>query len=83
MHDRPLAPDRHGERGAAADEQPDQPPSHAQRHGLDQELTQYVAPPGADRMPKPIFLVRSVTDTSMIFIIPMPPRTGAHAYLAR
>ena len=40
---------------------------------LQQELNQYLAFLGAQRLPYGYLLMRSVTDTSMMFMIPMPP----------
>ena len=51
------------------------PAQQAEHDGLDQELPQDV-----DRAPtairKPISRVRSVTDTSMMFMMPTPPTTS-------
>ena len=42
---------------------------------FDQELEQDVTIVGADALRRPISRVRSVTDTSMMFMMPMPPTT--------
>ena len=44
-----------------------------QRHRLGQELQDDVAPERAHALRTPISRVRSVTDTSMMFITPTPP----------
>src|SRR5713101_5229507 len=60
------APDAERDADASAD--------HRERHRLDQELEHDVAPARAPTaMRRPISRVRSVTDTSMMFMIPMPP----------
>ena len=56
------------------------------RRRLDEELQQDVDAPRTDRdCGMPISRVRSVTDTSMMFMMPMPPTssdTAAHAPIA-
>ena len=57
----------------------DQPADQRQHHRLDQELRQDVAPRAPIAMRMPISRVRSVTETSMMFMIPMPPTTSETA----
>src|SRR5262249_34044654 len=40
---------------------------------LDEELAEDVASPGSNRKPQPISRIRSVTETSMMFMMPIPP----------
>lgn len=60
-------------RQSQADGDADDATQHRQHHGLDQELGQNLPLERADRQPNPDFAVRSVTDTSMMFMMPMPP----------
>ena len=59
---------------------PSRMPMHAaaqrQRRGLDQELRQDVARRAPSALRMPISRVRSVTDTSMMFMITMPPTSS-------
>ena len=62
---------------------PMRPATDAEHHRLDEELQQDVAAcvaPSALRMP--ISRVRSVTDTSMMFMMPMPPTRRLTAAIA-
>ena len=54
----------------------DRAADQAEDHRLDQELPQHVAASRADGLRSPISRVRSVTDTSMMFMIPMPPTSS-------
>ena len=60
-----------------AHDDPDQPAEQRQRQGLDEELGEDVARPRAPTaLRMPISRVRSRTDTSMMFMIPIPPTTS-------
>ena len=66
----------HGGDGEA-DDDPDQAAEHRQRQGLDEELGEDVAASGRRRaLRMPISRVRSRTETSMMFMIPIPPTTS-------
>ena len=52
------------------------PPTHRQHHRLDQDLQHDVAVPRAHALRMPISRVRSVTLTSMMFMMTMPPTTS-------
>ena len=65
-------------------QQADDSAEAGEHHRLDQELHQHLArrrAPMARRMP--ISRVRSVTDTSMMFMMPMPPTIRLTAATAR
>ena len=64
--------------GADADEAAEQ----RQHHGLDQELRQDVPGLAPTAMRTPISRVRSVTLTSMMFMMPMPPTSSDTAAIA-
>ena len=54
----------------------DQAAEDAQHHRLDQELPEDVARLAPTALRMPISRVRSVTDTSMMFMMPMPPTSS-------
>ena len=64
----PFAIPKPGDADAAAEK--------AQHDRLDQELHQHVAAARADRHAQADLRVRSVTDTSMMFMMPMPPTSS-------
>ena len=55
---------------------PSSPPPVLQQHRLHQELEQDVPPRAPTAFRMPISRVRSVTETSMMFMIPIPPTTS-------
>ena len=55
---------------------PIEPADQAEDDGFDQELPQDVAARAPTAMRRPISRVRSVTDTSMMFMMPTPPTTS-------
>ena len=55
---------------------PARPPTRGEHDRLDQELPQDVAGLAPTAMRRPISRVRSVTETSMMFMIPMPPTSS-------
>ena len=61
-------------RGRAA--MPHAAAEQAQHHGLDQELPQDDRGAAPTAMRRPISRVRSVTETSMMFMMPTPPTTS-------
>ena len=67
---------QHQERAAVAQQDAHGAADQAQHDGLHQELPQDVAGPAPTAMRRPISRVRSVTDTSMMFMIPTPPTTS-------
>ncbi len=54
---------------------PRRPPTRQTSTAFDEELLHDIAPAGATAMRMPISWVRSVTETSMMFMTPMPPTT--------
>jgi len=56
-----------------ADEHPDRAADQTQHHRLEQELQQHRGGGRPDRLPQTDLGVRSLTDTSMMFMMPMPP----------
>ncbi len=48
-------------------------PPATQHHGFDEKLAQNVRPVAPIAIRMPISRVRSVTDTSMMFMMPIPP----------
>ena len=60
-------------RDGEADDDPDQAADERQRQGLDEELAEDVAAAAPRALRMPISRVRSRTETSMMFMIPMPP----------
>ena len=69
------APDKR--RAADAHHEPDHPAEQAHHDALDEELREHVASRARrSAMRMPISRVRSVTDTSMMFMIPMPPTSS-------
>ena len=64
------------DRAAPAREDAHAAAEHAEHDRLDQELAEDVARAGADGHPQADLAVRSVTDTSMMFMIPTPPTTS-------
>jgi hypothetical protein len=62
--------DGHGR--APADENSHDAAGEAENHGFHEKLAKDVAGAGADRR-MPISRVRSVTETSMMFMMPTPP----------
>src|SRR6185295_2232880 len=63
-----------GQTNAGAEGQPEEPADGSQEHGFREELMQDVSSSGAYGFAHTNFAVRSVTDTSMMFITPMPPK---------
>ena len=63
-------------RGPQADDDADEPAEQGQDEGLDEELEQDVAAFAPMALRIPISRVRSRTDTSMMFMIPIPPTTS-------
>ena len=66
-----------GRRDGETDDDADQAAEQRQCQGLDQELAEDVAAARAEAFRMPISRVRSRTETSMMFMIPMPPTTSA------
>ena len=63
-------------RRAAAEEDADRAAAEAQHDGFGEELPEDMVAPAPTAMRRPISRVRSVTETSMIFMIPTPPTTS-------
>ena len=73
---RPVLDPADQQRGAAAHHDADPAADKAQEHRLHEELPQDVMAAHPTAMRRPISRVRSVTETSMIFMIPTPPTTS-------
>jgi len=74
--DIPLGEIGHHLRPDSSQPDPDQPPHQAQHNGFGQKLEEDITGTGPHSHPDADLRVRSVTETSMIFMIPMPPRSG-------
>ena len=62
-----------GHRDEDAHDRPGEAPDRREEDGLDQELAEDVRAPRPSALRRPISRVRSVTETSMMFMIPIPP----------
>ena len=64
---------------APAQPDPDHPADQAEHRRFGQELDQDVPPRAPSALRRPISRVRSVTETSMMFMIPIPPTSSEMA----
>ena len=67
---------RQQHRAGQADGRAQHPAGQAQQRGLDQELAPDHPGSRAESLRRPISRIRSVTETSMMFMTPMPPTSS-------
>ena len=70
---RPFEQDVDDCRCTYSEDDPDNAAGNADENGFDKELGEDIDTPGSDGHAQPISRVRSVTETYMIFMIPIPP----------